>query len=104
MGNTERGMDFLQLDPGSAWVSANLPFHFERAGQLAEARESTKKYPADDPARGLFIACLDQLPATKIDTEVRTSTPLLFADPDAETGTGTPLSWLSAARRTSLCV
>ena len=84
MGNTERGMEFLRLDLGSGWVSANLPFHFERAGQLAEARESAKKYPADDPVRGLLIACFDQLPAAKIDTEVRTSTRLLLADPDAE--------------------
>jgi serine/threonine protein kinase/tetratricopeptide (TPR) repeat protein len=84
MGNTERGMEFLRLDLGSGWVSANLPFHFERAGQLAEARESAKKYPADDPVRGLLIACFDQLPAAKIDTEVRTSTRLLLADPDAK--------------------
>ena len=83
MGNTERGMEFLQLDLGSGWVSANLPFHFARAGQLAKARESAKKYP-DDPARGLIIACFNQMPAAKIDTEVRTSTPFLLADPDAE--------------------
>ena len=31
LGNTERGMEFLRLDPGSEWVSINLPLHFERA-------------------------------------------------------------------------
>jgi TolB-like protein/predicted Ser/Thr protein kinase len=84
MGNTERGMEFLRLDLGSGWVGANLPLHFERAGKPAEARESAKKIPADDPVRGLLVACLDQSPAAKLDTEVSASMPVVFADPDAE--------------------
>ena len=43
MGNSERGMDFLRLDPGSGMGLVNLPLHFERAGKQAEARESAEK-------------------------------------------------------------
>ena len=58
-----------------------LPFRTRRAtGRSARKREEI----SCDPVRGLLIACLDQLPAAKIDTEVRTSTRLLLADPDAE--------------------
>jgi len=84
LGNTERGMEFLRLDLGSEWVLGNLPLHFERAGKLAEARESAKKIPASHPDRGLLAACLDQPPAAKLETEVSASMPAFLADPDAE--------------------
>jgi tetratricopeptide (TPR) repeat protein len=84
LGNTERGMEFLRLDLGSGWVLGNLPLHFERAGKLAEARESAKKIPAGHPDRGLLVACLDQPPAAKLETEISASMPAFLADPDAE--------------------
>jgi len=77
-------MDFLQLDPGSGWVQSNLPLHFERAGQAAEARESAKKVSADDPFRGVLVACFDPSSPTQLDKEVRAATPGFFADPDPE--------------------
>ncbi len=84
VGNTQRGMDFLRLDMGSGWVLANLPLHFERAGKVAEARESAQKIPGDDPVREILIACLDQAPAGKLDIAVNASMPAFLADPDAE--------------------
>jgi serine/threonine protein kinase/tetratricopeptide (TPR) repeat protein len=83
-GNIERGMEFLQLDPGSGWVRSNLPLHFERAGQRAEARESAKKVSTDDPFRAVLVACFDPSPPTQLDKEVREATPGFFADPDPE--------------------
>src|SRR6202043_3487855 len=83
-GNTERAMDFLQLDPGSGWVRSNLPLHFERAGQPAEARESAKKISADDPFREVLVGCFDPSSPTQLDKEVRAATPGFFADPDPE--------------------
>jgi serine/threonine protein kinase/tetratricopeptide (TPR) repeat protein len=83
-GNTQRAMDFLQLDPGSGWVRSNLPLHFERAGQPAQARESAKKVSADDPFRGVLVACFDPSSSTQLDQEVRSATPGFFADPDPE--------------------
>ena len=84
MGNSERAMDFLRLDPGSGWVSSNLPLHFKRDGKPGDARESAKKVSADDPSSGIIIACIDQPSAAELDQVVRASTPDLFADPDPE--------------------
>lgn len=58
MGKTERAMDFLRLDAGSAWAAINTPSILLREGKLAEARESVKKMPAGI-WRELLEACLD---------------------------------------------
>jgi tetratricopeptide (TPR) repeat protein len=84
MGDTERGMEFLRLDLGSRWVSVNLPLHFERAGQPAEARASAKKIPPDDATGKLLIACFDPTQAAKLDTEISAAMPAILADPDPE--------------------
>ena len=84
MGNTERAMEFLQLDMGSGWVLANLPPHFERAGNAAGARESAKKVPANDPARRIMLACVNQATAADLEKELRISVPTFLADPDPE--------------------
>jgi TolB-like protein len=83
-GNTQRAMDFLQLDPGSGWVRSNLSLHFQRAGQPAEAWESAKKVSADDAFRGVLVGCFDPSSPTQLDQEVRAATPGFFADPDPE--------------------
>jgi len=84
MGNTERGMDFLRLDPGSDWVTSNLPLHFARAGKPAEAAESTGKISSSDPARGVIVACLDPSSSAAKDREVRAASPVFLADADPE--------------------
>ena len=88
-GNIERGMEFLQFDPGSGWVRSNLPLHFERAGQRAEARESAKKVSTDDPFRAVLVACFDPISPNQLDKEVREATPGFFANPTPRTVTGT---------------
>ena len=84
MGNSERAMDFLRLDPGSDWVVSNLPLHFERLAKRAEAGESTKKISAADPVRGIMVACLNPSSSAAIDKEVRAASPKFFADSDPE--------------------
>jgi tetratricopeptide (TPR) repeat protein len=84
MGNTERGMDFLRLDPGSDWVISNLPLHFARAGKPSEAAESAGKISSSDPARGVIVACLDPSSSAAIDREVRAVSPVFLADADPE--------------------
>ena len=84
MGNSDRAMDFLRLDPGSGWVSSNLPLHFERAGKRGEARASAEKIGPEDPFNGIIIACFASSSPTQLEKAVRTFTPLSFADPDAE--------------------
>jgi serine/threonine protein kinase/tetratricopeptide (TPR) repeat protein len=83
-GNTARAMDFLQLDPGSAWVSGNMPLHLARAGNTVEARESAKKMDVRDPLRGVAMACLDQPSSPETEQQVRANAPSYFADPDPE--------------------
>ena len=84
MGNSDRAMDFLRLDPGSGWVSSNMPLHFERAGKPAEARASAEKVSPSDPFSGIIIACLAPSSPSQLEKAVRTYTPLFFADPDPE--------------------
>ena len=84
MGNSERGMEFLQLDPSSTWARVNMPLHFARAGKMAEARESTKQLVPTDPSSGVISACLDKPSSTESDQEVRAATPRFLADADPE--------------------
>ena len=83
MGNSDRAMDFLRLDPGSAWVLSNLPLHYERAGKRAEARASADKIVVD-PVKAVMVACLSPSSPAQLDKEVRAATPGFFADPDSE--------------------
>ncbi len=84
MGNSDRAMDFLRLDPGSGWVSSNMPLHFERAGKRGEARASAEKVSPSDPFSGIIMACLSPSSPAQLDKEVRAATPGFFADPDPE--------------------
>jgi tetratricopeptide (TPR) repeat protein len=84
MGNSERAMDFLRLDPGSAWVLINLPPHFARVGKTGEARESAEKVSGKDPSSGVMVACFGKSSAADLDQQVRLVTPGYLADPDPE--------------------
>jgi len=84
MGNSERAMDFLRLDPGSAWVLINLPLHFARLGKTGEARESAEKVSGKDPSSGVMVACFGKSSAADLDQQVRVVTPGYLADPDPE--------------------
>ncbi len=84
MGNTERGMDFLRLDPSSTWARVNMPLHLARAGKMEEARESTKQLVTDYPEDKVISACLNRPSSAESDQEVRAATPGFLADPDPE--------------------
>ena len=84
LGNHDRAMDFLKLDMGSEWVAANLPLHYQRAGNLAQARESNKVVTGVAPFQQLNSACLNQAPPEEIDRLARQSMPVFLADPDPE--------------------
>ncbi len=82
MGKTERAMDFLRLDAGSAWAAINTPEILLREDKLAEARESVKKMPAGI-WRELLEACLDPRQAGLDGVAHRVEADWL-ADPDPE--------------------
>ena len=84
MGNSQRAMDFLRLDLGSGWVASNLPLHYDRPGNRAEARASAEKIAADDPFRDIVFACFAPSSPVQLEKEVRAASPGFFADPDPE--------------------
>jgi hypothetical protein len=81
---TIRAMDFLKLDMGSEWVAANLPLHYQRAGNLAQARESNKVVTGFAPFQQLNSACLNQASPSEIDHLAHEAMPVFLADPDPE--------------------
>jgi TolB-like protein len=84
LGKTDRAMDFLRLDPGSSWVSINLPLHFLRAGKRAEALESIKKLPPEDRFTPLITSCLNASPSPNLDSQINEYVSHSFVDPDPE--------------------
>jgi serine/threonine protein kinase len=83
MGNYTRAMDFLRLDIGSNWVSANLIRHFLRTGDVALAHDIAEKLK-DDPRSALIRACLNHAPASEVDSIARKSGTEVLANPDPE--------------------
>jgi serine/threonine-protein kinase len=47
MGQTDRALDFIQLDSGSTWTSRNITFILLRAGNTKEAIESATNWRGD---------------------------------------------------------
>ncbi len=68
LGQTQRAMDFLQLDAGSEWAAYVMPSLLVREGKIAEAKEATKHMPAAPRYhRDLVEACLGLAPASEQD-------------------------------------
>jgi serine/threonine protein kinase/TolB-like protein len=84
LGNFSRGMEFLKLDAGSVWVSGNLPEHFIRASDLAQARESAKLNDGPNGRRRLINACLNQTSPAEVERLASQLAPEVLANPDAE--------------------
>jgi eukaryotic-like serine/threonine-protein kinase len=83
MGNYARAMDFLRLDVGSQWVSANLIRHFLRTGDVALAHDISEKL-GNDLHNTLIRACLNHAPASEVDSIARKMAPEYLANPDPE--------------------
>ncbi len=59
LGQTERAMEFLQLDAGSEWAAYVTPSLLVREGKIAQAKEAVKHMPsAPRYHRDLLEACL----------------------------------------------
>jgi len=83
MGNYGRGLEFLQLDAGSDWVSRNIVPHSIRAGNSAQAREQSEK-SGDTGVATMTRACLHNAPAADVDKLAKQVAPEILANPDAE--------------------
>ena len=102
MGNYGKGLEFLQLDAGSDWVSRNIVSHSVRAGNLAQAREQSEKSGDTGVAR-MMRACLHNAPTAEVDKLARELAPEILADPDAENRYRSAPTSPSVDRRMSLC-
>jgi serine/threonine protein kinase len=83
LGNYARGLEFLQLDIGSQWVTGNLVVHNLRAGNLAQAREMAEKLGSFSRLNAL-IAYLNHAPPSEVESIAKEAAPQIFANPDAE--------------------
>jgi TolB-like protein/tetratricopeptide (TPR) repeat protein len=82
-GNYARELDFLQLDIGSIWVSANLIRHYLRTGDLTQAREIANKL-GDIPHNTLVRACLNHAPVAEVDGLAKKMVAEYLGNPDPE--------------------
>jgi serine/threonine protein kinase/tetratricopeptide (TPR) repeat protein len=83
LGNYARGMDFLQLDIGSMWVTGNLVVHDIRTGNLTQAREMSEKMGDFNRTRELR-AYLNHAPPSEVERIAKEAAPQILANPDAE--------------------
>ena len=68
LGQTERAVDFLQLDAGSEWAAYVTPALLVREGKIAQAKEAAKHMPtAPRYHHDLVEACLGLRPASEQD-------------------------------------
>jgi tetratricopeptide (TPR) repeat protein len=87
MGNPERGMDFLRLDPGSEWANANTVRLLWRESKMTEAREAAQKLPSEQ--QHLLRACSDhtlhtQSASPELDQVIHEIEPQAASNPDPE--------------------
>ncbi len=85
LGNYQRAMDFLQLDAGSEWSSANVIRHYIRDGKLAQAREVADKFKgASTPGYRMLTVCIENPSLPEIVALARETVAVRLADPDPE--------------------
>jgi serine/threonine protein kinase/tetratricopeptide (TPR) repeat protein len=85
IGQTQRAMDFVNLDAGSEWAAYVKPSILLREGKLAEARDGVKKI-SNNPRyhRDLFEACLGMRPSSELDRVASDTETSVLAEPDPE--------------------
>ncbi len=83
-GNFARGLQFIQLDDGSAWSEGSMVSYFLLTGDLAKAREQSAKVK-DQPIYRMVDACLNHAPPAEVDKVAREFALLVsgFHDPEA---------------------
>jgi serine/threonine protein kinase len=96
LGNHPRAVDFLQLDAGSLWSSANLMREYIEDGKLTQAREIAQKFSGEStPASAaaiprsaldvaMMVACMDNPSSANAVNLARRWTAQILNDPDPE--------------------
>jgi serine/threonine protein kinase len=85
LGKTDRAMDFVHLDAGSEWASWVTPYVYLAAGNVTQARESTKNV-AKSPSyhRELLVSCTQAQRPADMDRIVREAESSAMMEPDPE--------------------
>jgi TolB-like protein len=86
IGQTDRAMDFIHLDPGSEWAAWATPYDYLAAGNLSQAREAVKSVGKSSTYhRDLLSACTQPQHPGNFDQIVREaeSSVMMEADPEA---------------------
>jgi serine/threonine protein kinase/tetratricopeptide (TPR) repeat protein len=85
LGNYGRGMDFLQLDAGSMWVSSNIMRHYIRDGKLAQAKEFADKLKGINQfGYQMMVVCFENPQSPELAPLARDVVATRLADPDPE--------------------
>jgi Tfp pilus assembly protein PilF len=87
LGQTDRALEFLQLDSGSDWTNRNTPFLLLRAGKTKEALDSVKSHPelaGDIGNPQVMPACLDHASHPEWNRLAQKVEARLSVDPDGE--------------------
>ena len=85
LGQTDRAMDFVHLDPGSEWAAWMTTYIQLAAGQVAEARETAKTVPkVASYHRDLLVACTQAQRPPDFDKIVRDEESSAMIEPDPE--------------------
>jgi serine/threonine protein kinase len=65
-GDSERALDFINLDAGSDWTFLNLPNIILQQGKAQQVLETVKKFAPDEPERKLLVPCLTPASAAEL--------------------------------------
>jgi hypothetical protein len=89
LGDSQRAMDFLNLDAGSEWSNRNAVRVLMAEGKMAEASQIAQKLPPDNMRRQFFVTCLArqstaQTSSPEVDRAAHESEPQMLGDPDPE--------------------
>ncbi len=88
MNKSDRAMEFLNLDAGSAFYKSNVIRVLVRQDKVDEAKAAVRQLPARSMEFGYYKACFDrplnQPPSADLAREARTLFPTLEANPDPE--------------------
>ncbi|HEY4962245.1 MAG TPA: hypothetical protein VII29_15405, partial [Terriglobales bacterium] len=85
MGQPQKAMEFVQLDPGSEWAARTMTVIFLTQGKLPEARDSVDKMSSNPIiGRDLLQACLNPERRAALPAIAQKFEAILMAHPDSE--------------------
>jgi serine/threonine protein kinase/tetratricopeptide (TPR) repeat protein len=95
LGQSDRALDFVNLDAGSYWALVNLPNVILQQGKVQQALETVKKLGTDEPERKLLVSCLAPTSPTELSqaTHQVENDILNFPDPEVSYAIGSLMAY-----------